>query len=423
MGNAMRTPSHAQPTAHQDADIDTSPSARAVFDKVASDPVPIPQAGIDRAVEIMRSARVFRYGEDTSEPSEVAQLEAEFAKYIGRTYAVAANSCGCTLFLALKALGVRPGDEVLCNTFTLAPVPGAIVHAGAKPVYVDIDEALTLDIDSLEIQIERSDAKIMLLSHMRGHFNDISKIAAICKRNGVRLVEDCAHTLGASWGDRFVGTYGDVACFSSQTFKHVNSGEGGLLITDDDEVAARAIIMSGSYMMYEQNGTCPPAEVFERIRDSVPNFSMRMSNVAAAMLRPQLRELPSWVDAWNERYRWIESRLSSIPHIQTIARAADEHYVGSSIQFLVEGLSHHQTERFVDVAKQHGVFLKWFGAVRTAGFTSRYDQWQYAPSVAALPKSDAILTNLMDMRVALSLTEADCAVIAQVIAEAVDDVI
>lgn len=391
--------------------------SRTVFTRIMSEPVPIPEAGIERAVEILRSSRLFRYGEDTGGGGEAAQFEAEFAAHIGRDYAVAVNSCGCSLFLALKALGLSPGDPVLCNAFTLAPVPGAIVHAACRPVLVDIDESLCIDLDDLEAKIRSSGARVLLLSHMRGHVGDLDTLMALCDRHGVAVIEDCAHTLGARWNGRVVGTFGRIACFSAQTFKHINGGEGGILATDDAEIAARATILSGSYMMYGQNTARPPLSAFEAVRDETPNFSMRMTDLTAALLRPQLAMLDGWAETWNAAHDRIQHGLAGIPHLEPITRDSREAYVASSIQFRVEGLPADTIGRFVADAGAHGIYLKWFGAPRTIGFTSRYDQWGYAPSDGALARADRILSTLIDMRLPLTLDAADCDTILAVLAE------
>ena len=392
---------------------------RARFDKVMSDPVPIPDSGIERAVAILRSGRPFRYGEDTGTPSEASLLEADFARWSGREYAVAVNSCGCSLFLALKALGVAPGDPVLCNAFTLAPVPGAILHAAARPVMVDVTERLTIDLADLERKIESSGARVLLLSQMRGHLPNMNEIMDLIRGSGVALIEDCAHTLGARYDGRLAGTFGAVGCYSAQTFKHVNAGEGGLIVTDDPDVAARAIIMSGSYMMYAQNGARPPLESFERWRDEVPNFSMRMTDSAAALVRPQLAELTGWAERWNRAHDRIERGLASLPDVSVIEPEPLAEPVRSSLQFRLHR-SPEAIARFVEEAGAHGVFLKWFGAERTAGFTSRYDQWRYAEPDAALAHAPNVLATLLDMRIALSFEDEDCDTIVRVIAEALE---
>ena len=127
-----------------------------------------------------------------------------------------------------------------------------------------------------------------MLSHMRGHIADMDAIGAICDEFGITLIEDCAHTMGARWKGVRSGNFGKVAAFSAQTYKHINSGEGGLLTTDDPEIAARAIIMSGSYMLYGSHGAAPDEEVFRKIRLETPNYSGRMDNLRATLLRGQL---------------------------------------------------------------------------------------------------------------------------------------
>lgn len=397
------------------------PKERARFTKIMSEPVPIPEAAIERAVTVLRSGRLFRYGEDTGGEGEAASFERAFAGFVGRRHAVAINSCGCALFLAMKALGVTPGDKVLCSGFTLAPVPGAISHIGAEHVLVDVTERLTVDLLDLEEKAVQSGAKLLILSHMRGHVHGLDAVATLCHRLGVAIIEDCAHTLGARWDGCPVGSFGAIACYSSQTFKHINSGEGGILATDDDALAAKAIMLSGSYMMYAQNGTCPPEEVFAPIRDATPNYSMRMSNLVAAVLRPQLDQLDGWIARWNDAYRRIEAGLKTIPHIDPIPRDPRDAFVGSSIQFLAEpGLAPEIAAAFVDEAAAHGVYIKWFGADRTAGFTSRYDQWRHLADSRRLSGADRVLPRLMDMRIAVSFTPEDCRTIVTVLAEAMD---
>ena len=134
---------------------------RVVFRKDLSTPDPIPEAGIEAAVRLMRDGRLFRYGEDRGSIAEAALLEEEFAQYMGAKFALGVNSGGCALFIALKAAGVEPGDPVLVNAFTLAPVPGAIAHAGGRAVLVDITESYLIDLDDLERKAAASGARVL----------------------------------------------------------------------------------------------------------------------------------------------------------------------------------------------------------------------------------------------------------------------
>lgn len=387
-------------------------------------PDPIPEAGIARAIELMTRGQLFRYGETGGDPrgNDVALLESEFATLMGRRYAVGVNSCGAALFLALRACGVGAGDDVLLNAFTLAPVPGAIAHCGANAVLVEVTAGCTIDLDDLRAKAAGG-AKALLLSHMRGHLANLDEVATVCEEFGLILIEDCAHALGARWNGRPAGTFGRVACFSTQTFKHLNSGEGGLLVTDDDDVAARAILHSGSYMLYEQHTSRPPMESFRALRGVIPNYSLRMTATAAALLRPQLAELPARIERWNYLYRQLEERLAAVAEIAVVPRPELEQFVGSSIQFGFQDVPPERIERILRMCDDYGVHIKWFGAPDARGFTSRPDHWDYVSAGTSVRRTSALLDILCDMRIPTALTASDCRVIGDVIAYAVSQTV
>jgi dTDP-4-amino-4,6-dideoxygalactose transaminase len=351
-------------------------------------------------------------------------LEAEFAAELGVRYCVAMNSCGSTLFVGLKSCGVEPGDRVLSNCFTLAPVPGAVAHAGALPVLVDVADDYTIDLDDLERKARASGAKTLLLSHMRGHICDMERLAGICADHGIQLIEDCAHTMGAGWDGRPTGTFGRAACFSLQSYKHANAGEGGLLATDDEDVAARAILYSGSYMLYRSHLARPADEVFECWKYRTPNFSLRMGNLPAALARPQLGAVLADRGArWNRRYRWLEAGLRQVPHVFVPERAAKEQFIASSIQFSLVDLSRAQTERFIDAAAVRGLHIKWFGAEEPVGFTSAWTHWRYFGDPQSLPNAERVLGGLCDIRIPLTLDERDCEAMVAVARAAMAEIV
>jgi dTDP-4-amino-4,6-dideoxygalactose transaminase len=387
------------------------------FGKDLSTPEPIPEAAIERAVELMRSGRLHRYGEQGSGYPEASILEQEYAAYVGKKYCVAVSSCGAAMFLALKALGVKPGDTVLTSTFTLAPVPGAIAHAGAQAVLVETTAGYTCDLDDLARKAQSSGAKVFLISHMRGHITDLRAVREICDRYGIALVEDCAHTMGARWDGQHTGTWGSVGCYSCQTYKHINSGEGGLLVTDDDDIAAQVILMSGCYMMQDQHILRPAPDVFERWKYITPNFSMRMSNLAAALLRPQIALLEDRGRRWNRIYADLARELVKAPGVSVPARDPREEFVASSIQFTLD-LKPEQIERFLAECDVRGLYIKWFGLRQPVAFTSNYEHWHYLPNQAGLPHSMEVLRQLLDLRTPLSLTPDDCVLIGKIVVAA-----
>lgn len=375
---------------------------------------PIPDEGIEAALSVLRHGRLHRYNTAPDEVAETALLEEEFAALTGARYCLAVASGGYAMGCALRAVGVRAGDPVLSNAFTLAPVPGAIASVGGVPVFVEVTDDLTIDLAHLEVQARASGAKVLLLSHMRGHICDMEALVALCDRMGITLVEDCAHTMGATWRGVPSGRHGKVAAYSMQTYKHVNSGEGGFVLTDDPQVAARAVLLSGSYMLYARHRAAPPPEAFEGIRLDTPNISGRMDNLRAAILRPQLRLLADRVARWGERYRTLETGLEGTAGLRLIPRPAQEVYVGSSFQFLLPDWTAGRIRALIARCAARGVELKWFGAPDPVAFTSRYDHWRYAAPVA-LPQTDRILAGLIDMRVPLTFSLDDCALIARII--------
>ncbi len=375
---------------------------------------PIPEEGIAAALRVLNHGRLHRYNVTEGELGETALLEQEFAAYTRSKYALAVASGGYAMGCAMRAVGVKPGDKVLSNGFTLAPVPGAIASLGAEPVFVEVTENLTIDLDDLADKIRSSEAKVLLLSHMRGHLCDMDKLMAMCAKAKVKVIEDCAHTMGATWKGQASGTHGVFGCYSTQTYKHMNSGEGGFLVSNEDKWMARAIILSGSYMLYERHEASPPAEVFEKVKWDTPNVSGRMDNLRAAILRPQLAKLDEQVDAWNDRYSEMEEALQNTPGLQLINRASAGRYVGSSFQFLLPRASAGEADDFVGRCAARGVELKWFGAPVPKAFTSRYDSWRYA-SAQSLPRTDKVLAGLIDLRLPLTFTLEDCRVVASII--------
>ncbi len=399
-------------------------TAAALLTRDLTEPEPIPEAGIARAVALMRSGRLFRYGEMGVDQLDASLLEQEFAAFVGRKYCVAVNSGGGALFLALKVAGVRPGDPVLVNGFTLAPVPGAILHAAAKPVIVEIGRDYVIDPDDLRRKARASGAKVLLLSHMRGHIADMDAVMAAAGELGIAVIEDCAHALCASWRGKTIGTFGVAATFSAQTYKHLNSGEGGFLVLDDSGMAAKAILHSGSYMLHGQHLSSPGPQALAAVDGDTPNFSMRMTALAAALLRPQLAELPRRAKRWNEIHDRIVAGLARSQHLHAPARdAGAQVFSATSVQFSVLGLGPADIAAFLALTKARGLPIKWFGAESQIGFTSAPRHWRYAGAQGELRQTHEVLAGLCDIRTPLTLTDGECDLIAGIVRESIETVV
>ncbi|MGL5008891.1 MAG: DegT/DnrJ/EryC1/StrS family aminotransferase, partial [Paracoccaceae bacterium] len=244
------------------------------------DAEPIPDAARAEIERLLTSGDLFRY--TAPEGAPVALLESEFAALLGARYALAVSSCSAALFLSLKALDLPKDARVLIPAFTFAAVPSAVVHADCIPVLVEVTGNYRVDMADFAAKLPGAHA--VMISHMRGHTSDMDAIMALCDAAGIPVIEDAAHSLGTTWHGRNIGTIGRIGCFSFQSYKLVNAGEGGIMVTDDPELAARAIIMSGAY---EQNWKKHPGlqNSFGHWQNKLPLYNLRMQNLSAAVIR------------------------------------------------------------------------------------------------------------------------------------------
>ena len=405
------------------------------FNKSFSTPDPIPRKGIEKAKQIMESGHLFRYNpldipdntlknkenDGSTLYSEVALLEKEFCDYTGHKYAVALNSCGSAMFLALKAAGIQHGDEVFCNAFTFTAVPSSIVHAGGVPVYLECNTDYILDIDDLKQKIKQNpDVRFLLLSYMRGHISDVEQIQQLCEDNNIVLIEDCAHSLGVTWQNNgedeinHIGHHGAAACFSAQSNKLINSGEGGILVTNDAEIAAYSILAAGSYeLLYQQHIARPDDAIFEKIKRDIPNFSLRMNNLTAAVLRPQMPELAEKIQAYASLYDELENHFTDMAHVETPSILPEVQRVGDSFQFNVVGLTASQIEEFRKNAQESGIELQVFGHTDNARY---FRNWKYSfDETPELQQTEEIITAACDFRIPLTFTKDDIHSITDII--------
>ena len=379
------------------------------------DAEPIPDAARAEIDRLLASGDLFRY--TAPEGAPVALLEAEFAALIGSRYALAVSSCSAALFLSLKALDLPRGARVLIPAFTFAAVPSAVVHADCVPVLVDVGKDYRVDIADLEAKLDGADC--VLISHMRGHTSDMDAIMALCDVRGIPVVEDAAHSLGTTWHGRTIGTIGRVGCFSFQSYKLVNAGEGGILITDDPELAARAVIMSGAY---EQNWKKHPGlqNSFGHWQNRLPLFNLRMQNLSAAVIRPQLPEIAGRVARGRANHDYVADRLNTSPWLHVPPAMGPEERAPDSIQFNLVGFdTDAQALAFQNAAKARGVSVQIFGL--SEGNARAFWNWQFLGDPPDLPKTRAMLMRACDTRLPARLTRPDLDFIADALLAAAQD--
>jgi 8-amino-3,8-dideoxy-alpha-D-manno-octulosonate transaminase len=242
---------------------------------------------------------------------EVQSFEQEFAQFLGVKHAVAVGSGTGALAVALSALGVGPGQEVIVPAYFWVSVAAVVVNQGAIPVLADIDETFCLDPAEVERQITRRTTGIIMV-HMSGAPGNVKAVQEVARRHGLFLLEDCAQCCGGSIDGQRVGTFGDVGTFSFQMNKNMTAGEGGCVVTNDDRLYHRAFACHDMGYPRDEMGRL----VFDDLDTCLWGKGHRLDELRAAILRVQLKKLPSIVSAMRKSKYRIRQALRNHPGIQ-----------------------------------------------------------------------------------------------------------
>ncbi|QUJ77126.1 DegT/DnrJ/EryC1/StrS family aminotransferase [Sulfitobacter albidus] len=371
------------------------------------------RAEVDR---LLATGDLFRY--HAAQDAPVTLLEAEFAQMLGSRYALAVSSCSAALFLSLKALDLPRDARVMIPGFTFAAVPSAVLHADCLPVLCEVGADYRIDLEDFAAKLPPVAA--VIISHMRGHTSDMDAIMAQCDAAGVPVIEDAAHSLGTTWHGRKIGTIGRLGCFSFQSYKMINAGEGGILVTDDADLAARAVIMSGAY---EHNWRKHPvlADAFAAHQNQLPLYNLRLGNLSAALVRAQLPELARRVADGRRNHDLVAERLQRAPQVTVPSPLPGEVRAPDSIQFNLGGMSDAQVQDFVDAAGAEGLKVQVFG--QSADNARAFWNWQFIPDLPELPQTRAMLMRACDVRLPVHLSVAECETVADTLLRALDTAI
>ena len=262
-------------------------------------------AEIDEVVATLRSGWI-------GTGPKVARFEEEFATYIGTPHAVALGSCTAALHLALVTLGLKPGDEVIVPAMTFAATANVVIHAGATPVFADVDRASQcLDPADVERRI-RPRTKAMIPVHFAGRAADMGGLMDLARSRDLRVVEDCAHAIETLWQGRHVGTIGDVGAFSFYVTKNVVTGEGGMLVTADAEQAARVKTL-GLHGMSADAWKRFSDEGFKQYEVVEPGFKYNLTDLQAAIGLHQLARVEANLARRNEIWRRYDAAFADLP--------------------------------------------------------------------------------------------------------------
>jgi dTDP-4-amino-4,6-dideoxygalactose transaminase len=253
----------------------------------------------EELLSLIRARYLFRYG-DPQDPAfkhRVKTLEEEVARKFGVKYALAVSSGTAALNTALSAAGIGPGDEVIVPGYTFIASMSSVITCNAVPILAEVDSSLTLDPDDVEARITPYTRAIMPV-HMIGNPSDLDRLGKIARKHKLLLIEDTAQAFGGTYHGKRLGTIGQIGTYSFNIFKTINSGDGGMVVTDDEDLYEKAF-------GYHDQGHLPLRMGVEVGKRSVIGMNFRMSELPAAVLLAQFRKL----DAIIERLTALKTRF------------------------------------------------------------------------------------------------------------------
>jgi dTDP-4-amino-4,6-dideoxygalactose transaminase len=269
---------------------------------------------VNEVLEVLRGGYLFRYGTATGPDADprflgkVYQSEQEIARYAGVRYAVAVNSGTSALLTALAALGIGPGDEVIVPGFTYIASISSIVYARAIPVLAEIDRTFNLDPEDVQAKISPRTRAIMAV-HMMGNPARLDQLKQIADAHGLALIEDCAQAFGATYRGRAAGSIGTVGTYSFNVYKTITSGDGGMLVTDDEDLYRRAFA-------FHDQGHSPLRTAVEIGKRPFFGLDFRFTELQAAVLLAQFRKLPHLLERLRTNKRRYKELISGLPGLQ-----------------------------------------------------------------------------------------------------------
>lgn len=268
---------------------------------------------------------------------QVRHLEEVWAAFFGVKHAISVNSATSALYAAVGAMGTAPGDEVIVSPYSMAASATAPLIYNAVPVFADVDpERGILDVASIASKITPHTRGIIVVD-LLGHPYDADPILALAQKHGLYVIEDCAQAPGAKYKGRYAGTLGDIGIFSLNYHKHIHCGEGGILVTDNDELAERLqLIRNHAEAVVEAKGVA-------RL-DNLIGFNYRMTEIEAAIGAAQLRKLPGLLEERRKRVQYLEGQLAQFPflHIPKVQEDCIHSYYVHPLHFKQEVFGHHR---------------------------------------------------------------------------------
>lgn len=363
----------------------------------------------EAALRAIRSHLYFRYDYRPQQETECGGFERELCRYFGSRHALAVSSGTTALTLAIMAAGIPAGSLIACPGFTFVATPSAIVLAGCKPLLVEVDENLHMDVDDLRRRWTPEIRGIMVV-HMRGFAADMEALVRFADEMGVPVFEDTVPAMGADLNGRKLGTFGLAGAFSTQSDKSLNCGEGGFLITDDSALFARAVVLSGAYegrvrRHFPEGGTPIDTDL------DLPLLSFRMDEIRAALLRAEMGRLPVRLECFHRNYDYVASALADVPEIAIRRPVAKDAYLGEAFIFRVP---QGDAKWFARALCREGIDARNLGSDEDANvrvfwnWRFMYGDMSAAQIKALLPDTTRYLEQAVDVPLSSTLSSDDC---------------
>jgi 8-amino-3,8-dideoxy-alpha-D-manno-octulosonate transaminase len=300
-------------------------------------------------LDVVETGRPFRwYGPGNQPPMKVSTFEKEFAAHMKRRYALAVTSGTAALQTALAALGIGPGDEVILPAWTWHSCFNAVVLQGALPVFAEIDESFNIDPADIEDKITPQ-TKVIMAVHLQGNPADMDRILPIARKHGVKVLEDCAQSVGGSYKGKPLGSMGDIGIYSLQLNKTMTAGEGGAVVTDDPllfERAARFHDLGGLRPLHE--------EVVGKSRAGwFIGSQYRMNEFSGGVVLAQLRKLDTIVNSCRANARRVYEGIRDLPGLKLRHLPDPAGEIGSAVFLGFE--SKEKRDRFMALMKDENV--------------------------------------------------------------------
>jgi len=339
------------------------------------------------------------------------QFEEAFAKYVGAKYAIAVSSCTAAIHLALLAAGIGTGDEVITTPFTFVATINPIVHVGAKPVFTDINsETFLIDTTQIEKKITKK-TKAIIPVHYAGLPADIHAIKQLTQKYSLLLIEDAAHAAGAKYKNKYIGSIGDMACFSFHPLKNICTGDGGMITTNNKDYAEKLqkLRLHGmsrdAWKRYTATGSW-------RYDVQEPGYKYNMTDLAAALGIHQLRKLPKFIKIRKYYAEIYDKYFTKIPEITIPTTNNVEHiYTLYTIKINTSQLKITRDE-IVEELKKSGVGTN-IQFIPVHYFSYYRDTFGYKKG--DFPRTEAVFEEILSLPLYPKMSKTDVVTVAKIV--------